>query len=167
MLDDPEMERIASPFATVSDKIRALAAAGYERARIARFLGKRYQHVRNVLEHETLKLAHAAVPQRRGVEEAEIKPFSSDDVGGVQRLDIQPDGSIRLPPAVEQAMGWRRGGVVIAEFQGDRLVLLSTAAAVKQAQEMVQRLIPPGGPSLVDELIADRRREAEREAEDE
>src|SRR6185437_2175833 len=36
----------------VADKIRALAAAGYPRADIARFLGKRYQHVRNVLQDD-------------------------------------------------------------------------------------------------------------------
>ena len=34
---------------TTSDKIRALANAGYDRADIARYLGIRYQHVRNVL----------------------------------------------------------------------------------------------------------------------
>ena len=43
---------IAQPHATVADKIRALSAAGVARADIARFLGKRYQHVRNVLEDD-------------------------------------------------------------------------------------------------------------------
>ncbi len=36
---------------SVSDKIRALDALGVPRAEIARLLGKRYQHVRNVLAH--------------------------------------------------------------------------------------------------------------------
>jgi hypothetical protein len=34
---------------TTSDKIRALAHAGYDRAQIAKYLDIRYQHVRNVL----------------------------------------------------------------------------------------------------------------------
>lgn len=34
---------------TTSSKIRALHAQGFEKGDIARFLGKRYQHVRNVL----------------------------------------------------------------------------------------------------------------------
>jgi len=34
---------------TTSAKIRALAAEGVERSTIAELLGKRYQHVRNVL----------------------------------------------------------------------------------------------------------------------
>ena len=51
MADDPDRLRaLAAPHATVADKIRALAGAGVARADIARFLGKRYQHVRNVLE---------------------------------------------------------------------------------------------------------------------
>src|ERR1700753_2500654 len=41
---------IAARHTTVADKIRALSAAGVPRADIARLLGKRYQHVRNVLE---------------------------------------------------------------------------------------------------------------------
>jgi hypothetical protein len=165
MLDDPEMARIALPWETVSDKIRALAAAGYERARIAKFLGKSYQHVRNVLEHDKLKLAHVSARRRSGVEDAEAKTFSRDDIGGIHRLDIQPDGSIRLPPVIEQAMGLRRGGVVISEFTGDRLVLLSTAAAASRAQGLVATLIP-GTDSLAESLIEDRRREARREIED-
>lgn len=40
---------------TKSAKIRALAAKGYARARIAEALRIRYQHVRNVLEDDKLK----------------------------------------------------------------------------------------------------------------
>jgi hypothetical protein len=165
-MEDAEMVRIAAPHETVSDKIRALAAAGYERARIAKFLGKRYQHVRNVLEHDKLKLEHSPAGRPPGFGEAEASVFSRDEIGGIYRLDIQSDGSIRLPHVIEQAMGFHRGGVVVSEFTGDRLVLLSTAAAIKRAQDLVAALIPPGGPSLVDELIAERRREAQRELED-
>lgn len=46
----PEMKKvITDQHKTVSSKIRALDAAGYTRSQIANFLGKRYQHVRNVL----------------------------------------------------------------------------------------------------------------------
>ncbi len=43
------MTDIIKGLETTSSKIRALNAKGYKRADIARFLGKRYQHVRNVL----------------------------------------------------------------------------------------------------------------------
>ena len=44
-----EMQVIAAPLKTKSDKIRKLWEVGVEKAEIARFLGIRYQHVRNVL----------------------------------------------------------------------------------------------------------------------
>lgn len=40
---------ITKDLTTVSSRIRALDAAGYTRSQIAKFLNKRYQHVRNVL----------------------------------------------------------------------------------------------------------------------
>ena len=43
------MTKVVDGLPTTSAKIRALHGKGYERAEIARFLGKRYQHVRNVL----------------------------------------------------------------------------------------------------------------------
>jgi hypothetical protein len=46
-----EIERIKrDPALNISDRIRALDRLGMPRAEIARQLGKRYQHVRNVLE---------------------------------------------------------------------------------------------------------------------
>ncbi len=40
---------------TVSGKIRYLDKQGYPRADIARALGKRYQHVKNVLDADVVK----------------------------------------------------------------------------------------------------------------
>lgn len=51
--DDPavvkKMTSTIKDLPTVSSKIRALNSEGYTRSEIATFLGKRYQHVRNVL----------------------------------------------------------------------------------------------------------------------
>ena len=47
-----DIARVVASEDTVSNKIRALAAGGVPRAEIARLLGKRYQHVRNVLEDD-------------------------------------------------------------------------------------------------------------------
>jgi hypothetical protein len=44
-------EEIIKGLETTSDKIRALANAGYDRVEIAKYLDIRYQHVRNVLVH--------------------------------------------------------------------------------------------------------------------
>ena len=55
-MEKKEVKKVSSDVAkelesleTTSAKIRYLHAKGWERGDIARFLGKRYQHVRNVL----------------------------------------------------------------------------------------------------------------------
>jgi hypothetical protein len=48
-MTETEMEQATAGMKTKSDKIRRLDQMGVSRADIARFLGIRYQHVRNVL----------------------------------------------------------------------------------------------------------------------
>src|SRR5271170_5269077 len=96
MAEDPErLDAIAARHTTVADKIRALSAAGVPRADIARFLGKRYQHVRNVLEDDAQRRPEdgddpaAGASSRyvlgnadlRGVREGP-RPFDGDDDEG-------------------------------------------------------------------------------------
>jgi len=172
-LDNDKMAEVVRPFSSVADKIRALDRAGVARADIARFLGKRYQHVRNVLvELGPRPSPGDATPPRTaytvgrvdfgGVEEEAAPPFVDDRATAMFRLAFDQNGAVQLPPLVEQALGFHRGGVIIAELQADRLVLLSSRAATRRVQDMVRDL-NLGGGSLVDELIADRRREAAAE----
>ena len=49
-MDNMRMMDITEPFRTKADKMRVLERAGVARADIARFLGVRYQLVRNTLE---------------------------------------------------------------------------------------------------------------------
>jgi bifunctional DNA-binding transcriptional regulator/antitoxin component of YhaV-PrlF toxin-antitoxin module len=80
-----------------------------------------------------------------------------------QRVKVADDGSVVLPAEVVRAMGLVPGNVVFLEVRPDGTLLAeSSAAAWKEAQRLVLAHIPPG-VSLVDELIADRRREAELE----
>ena len=152
--------RFIHPEASVSDNIRALAAAGYSRADIARILNKRYQHVRNVLEAEKLKgVKPAIIPSA-----ANSPPLSSGT--GIYRLALGLNGEIVLPETVEMALGLVRGGVAIAEFDGESLVIMSSSAALRRAQDFVRSLGVPQGVSLADELIVDRRRDAELEGQD-
>jgi len=59
-------------------------------------------------------------------------------------------------------IGLQEGGQVVARLVDGAVVLEPVAVAVRRAQAMVRRYIPQGS-DLVDELIADRRRAAERE----
>ncbi|WP_374575864.1 AbrB/MazE/SpoVT family DNA-binding domain-containing protein [Phenylobacterium sp.] len=159
-------EEIVGAQATVADKIRALDRAGYPRAEIARLLGKRYQHVRNVLEGD--KAAASS-----GVSEGDAAPFRADvhptqwRGGGVFRMEMDAQGRLALPRQVIDAWGLKPGSVVMGRLEGESIELIAGATSARRARELARRLLPPGGPSMVDELIADRRAEVRRELDDE
>ncbi|HZC16192.1 MAG TPA: AbrB/MazE/SpoVT family DNA-binding domain-containing protein [Caulobacteraceae bacterium] len=160
------MTEIVRPFTTVSDKIRALDAAGAPRAEIARFLGKRYQHVRNVLVEGPPKERFTVGRVEFGEMREQAAPaYVVDTDAATVRLPVGQDGSLQLPQSVLAALGWKPGGVAIAELQGDRLTVLSVAESIRRVRQMIRELIP-GDHSLVDSLIADRRREAAAEEND-
>lgn len=172
-LDPDRMADIAAAQTTVSAKIRALDAAGFARADIARFLGKRYQHVRNVLVDDTQREGGGYVLGRAdlsGVREASATTFDQEadykafvqGSRGSYRLVVRPDGSVLLPKEVLAAFDAEPGRHVIAFLEGQEFRLISADEALRQAQEMVRRVIPPGR-SLSESLIADRRAEAARE----
>ncbi|MFL5053776.1 MAG: hypothetical protein ACJ8DE_00835 [Microvirga sp.] len=174
MLDPQEMQRLADAQASVSDKIRALDRAGLNRAEIARFLSKRYQHVRNVLEADKLKGQGNANPSRYpqvGTQPAEIGGNDSGGSGESRaptaffRLTAERDGSLVLPRHILEAFGAAPGEVLIGVAQPGEIVLRTAAASLSRAQELIRALIP-GDDSLADSLVADRRREAEQERAD-
>jgi hypothetical protein len=176
MPDDADrLARIAAPHATVADKIRALAGAGVPRADIARFLGKRYQHVRNVLEDDAQSSGGGYVLGKAdlsGVRDGS-RPFEHDeDDAYVERrgkssfwLKVKPDGSLPLPPEIAELLGAESGRRVFAEIKDGRLTMMSAEAALAEAQALVRKYVP-AGRSLADELIAERRAEAAREDAD-
>jgi len=178
MTQTDDVARLVASAATVSDKIRALDAMGFPRAEIARLLGKRYQHVRNVLEGDK---AGRPATQMTGVAE-EPAVFERDagrlarrsataapraefqDRGrGIFRLSVRPDGSVLLPPSVLEALALKAGGGVIARLEGGTFIFDGASETLRKIRE----LIPPWQPGeqpASDELIAERRREAAWEA---
>jgi hypothetical protein len=157
-MDSAEAARIVGSAATVSDKIRALDAAGYPRAEIARLLGKRYQHVRNVLEADKLPRSgpvDVSAPCG-GVREP------SAAFGKTVRLEVDA-GMVRFPNEVLAALGSGLQGVLIAELQDGRLVIFGAQAARERVRAKVAKLNIAPGRRLSEELIAERRLEAARE----
>ena len=150
----PRMDEVIRGLTTTSDKIRALAEAGYERADIARYLGKRYQHVRNVLMAPAPKRARPVVAPSRPEE-------GMADANPVRAL-VGPGGQLVLPEAIWRAAGIAPGAGVIVTVEEGAVVVRNAAQAFERARAIVRRLVPPGA-SLVDDLIAERRREAGRE----
>lgn len=83
------------------------------------------------------------------------------------RADVRigTQGRIVLPREIRDALGAEEGATYVARVEDGRLVLESRAAILARMQERWRDAAPPG-VSLVDELIAERRAEAAREAED-
>jgi hypothetical protein len=173
MSDDADrLARIAAPHATVAGKIRALAGAGVPRADIARFLGKRYQHVRNVLEDDAQSGSGGYVlgnADLGGVRD-NGRPFEREDDGAyIERrsptafwIEVKPDGTLPLPPEIVEVLDAKPGERVFAKISDGRVTLKSGDVAMQDAQAIVAKHSRPGR-LVSDSLIADRRAEAERE----
>jgi hypothetical protein len=146
-----DFEQVIAGLKTKSDKIRALSRHGVPTAEIARYLDIRYQHARNVLKEAGLHRVAGAEPQP-----AHQKQYDW--------VELRGDGGLVLPAALLAAAGLEPGQVHVRQTE-DGLEILSRRAALARAQAIARRYMPAGSPSMVDELIAERRREAARENE--
>lgn len=154
MASDPA--KLIAGCKTVAAKIRALDAAGYPRAEIARMLGKRYQHVRNVLEEPKAATINDQAPS--GFAEADTKPFQHA-IPHTYFLEVGANGSVVLPREVLEALGARPGGLIIADFDEERFTLVGGETGIQFMKARLAQPSPPGA-RMSDELIEDRRREA-------
>ena len=75
---------------------------------------------------------------------------------------VDRHGRIVIPAEYRRALGLREGDPVMVQLDDGELRVLTRAQAIRRAQAIVAKYVPPGR-SLVDELIAERRAEAARE----
>ena len=156
------MENVTKNLTTKSDKIRALNAAGYARQAIADFLGIRYQHVRNVLVDEERRRQQPGFSE--GHSSQRRSPAAATVVSARPgKIFLHEDGSIVLPPSALTAAGYKPGDALFVRAEGEgEIHLLSSKAGIRRAQELVREFVR-ADDSLVDELLKERRREAENE----
>ena len=79
------------------------------------------------------------------------------------RAKISETGRLSVPSEMRKAMGLERGGDVIVELAGDELRIRSVDAAIARAQELTRRLLAEKPNASVDDFLAERRKESERE----
>ncbi len=79
-----------------------------------------------------------------------------------QRLKIIEGGKLVIPAAMRRELGIATGDTVVADVTNGELRVRTLPAAVARAQAILRRHVPED-VSLVDDLIADRRHEADRE----
>ncbi|HMT07956.1 MAG TPA: AbrB/MazE/SpoVT family DNA-binding domain-containing protein [Pyrinomonadaceae bacterium] len=75
---------------------------------------------------------------------------------------VTQGGRIVIPADMRKQLGIEIGEDVRVSVDDGSLVIRSQKEGIRKAQEMFRRLVPTG-TSIVDELIADRRKEAANE----
>lgn len=77
------------------------------------------------------------------------------------RLRVGPQGRIVIPAALRRALGVETGDTLLIREEGGALVLERPDAVLERLRDSFG--VVRDGPGLADELIADRRAEAEQE----
>jgi len=164
-LDRGRMDELTAGLPSKSAKIRRLAAAGCQRAEIARYLGIRYQFVYNVLSAPQPgtsrftgnRARRTGRPERSGSNQGSSKvPRQSPDWVWTT---VSKGGAIQIPKAILEAVGINEGDQVKLSREDDVLCVVSRATALRDLQDHVHRYVPEG-VSLVQQLLAERRAEA-------
>ncbi len=146
-----DMSHVAAGLPTKSAKIRALGRAGFACADIARFLGIRYQHARNVL-------VSAARKEERMVEESGAVDPPAQEWG-----QVGADGRVMIPAAYRRLLGIEEGGHVLMLLENGEVRLVGHESAIARAQALVAKYVEDESTST-EAFLAERRREATREA---
>lgn len=76
-------------------------------------------------------------------------------------LSVAADGRVVIPAAIREKLGIPSGGKIVARFEDGVLFIESRAAALRRMRTIVAKYVDVG--SIVDEWVAERRAEAERE----
>ena len=78
-------------------------------------------------------------------------------------LRIGPQGRVVIPAELRRELGFEPGETVMARVESRRLVLERGGEILSRLRSELREATQPG-TSAVDELLAERRREARREA---
>ncbi len=78
------------------------------------------------------------------------------------QVRIETGGRLTIPQALLEELDLSEGNAVVLEVEGGELRLRSQRRVIAEIQALVRQYVPEG-VSLADELIAERRREAELE----
>ncbi len=80
------------------------------------------------------------------------------------RFTVGPQGRVVIPSELRRTWKLEQGETLVARLVDDQLIIERPKAILARLKQRFAHLV--GGPSLVDELIAERRLEAAREDEE-
>lgn len=78
------------------------------------------------------------------------------------RTRVNENGRLVIPAAFREALGIKVGDEVVLRVQDDELRITTQQRRIEQAQRRARKYLKPG-TSLVDELLAERRKAAKHE----
>jgi AbrB family looped-hinge helix DNA binding protein len=78
------------------------------------------------------------------------------------RVVVNENGRVVIPAAFRKALGINAGEEILLRIEDDELRISTLKSRIERAQRIVSQSVKPG-TSLVDELIAERRKAAKRE----
>lgn len=78
------------------------------------------------------------------------------------RMRVNENGRVVIPASFRKRLGIRVGDEVVLQMEDDELRIITLKRSIERAQRLVRKHVKPG-TSLVDELIAERRRAARNE----
>jgi hypothetical protein len=158
LANQTDLDALVAGLSTKSDKIRALAKAGLATADIARHLGIRYQHARNVL--------HDAALQQGGMAE-EMPVLDSKLMLPVQTAgsgllavwgDLDSLGRLQIPLYMLAQAGASPGDRLFIKSTERGFEVFTKAGALARLKELADVNARPG-VSIVDEFIEEKRLE--------
>ena len=79
-----------------------------------------------------------------------------------EKVKLGSNGRLVIPASYRRALGVEEGDELVVRLEEGELRLSSRKTALKRAQDRVRRYLPETG-LLSEELIAERRKEADRE----
>lgn len=80
----------------------------------------------------------------------------------IVKTRVTQGGRIVIPAEMRKQLGIEIGEKVNVSIENNSIRILTQQEAIRKAQELVRKFVPEG-VSLVDELVADRRKEAANE----
>lgn len=84
----------------------------------------------------------------------------------MDKVIMADNGRLVVPASLRQQLGMPKGGKMIAAIRDGVLMLEPFEAAVRRAQATARSFLKPGEGSVVDEFLAERRRDAEAGRDD-
>jgi AbrB family looped-hinge helix DNA binding protein len=78
------------------------------------------------------------------------------------RQRINENGRVTIPASFRKALGIKAGDEVVLRYQDNEVRITTQQRRIQQAQRRARQYLKPG-TSLVDELLAERRKAAKHE----